>query len=236
MKILLLEDDAGQSAIYQALLERAGHTCTPFGTATSLLQSLRTGMTADLLVIDWMLPDMAGEEVLRVLRLDLKLSVPVVVLTVRDEESVVVRALEAGADDFVVKPAKPSEFLARLQALARRAGQNGPAAPTLVKDTFQSIQHGPYKFDLRARKVTVQGAPVELTTREYDLASYLFSQPGALHSRAALLDAVCGVSANVDTRTVDTHASRLRRRLHLDGRFGLRLAPVYGFGYRLEVQ
>lgn len=236
MKILLLEDDSGQAALYEALLERAGHTCTLFATARALLAALNSGLAADLLVIDWMLPDMTGEDVLRALRIDMQLAVPVVVLTVRDEESVVVSALEAGADDFVVKPAKPSEFLARLQALVRRAGQNGSTAKTLVKDKSDLILAGEFQFDLRARTVTVQGTQVDLTTREYDLAAYLFAHPSALHSRAALLDAVWGVSADVDTRTVDTHASRLRRRLHLDGRFGVKLAPVYGFGYRLEVQ
>lgn len=239
MRILLLEDDPGQAELYQALLVRAGHACALFATAQAFLAQVRSQLDADVLVIDWMLPDMVGEEVLRALRRDLRLTIPVVVLTVRDEESVVVRALEAGADDFVVKPAKPREFLARLQALARRAGQSSSeavAAPNQIKAPQQLLNVGAFQFDLLRRVVSAQGAQIDLTTKEYDLAAYLFAQPGALHSRATLLDAVWGVSADVETRTVDTHVSRLRRRLHLDGRFGVRLAPVYGFGYRLEVQ
>ena len=237
MRILLLEDDAGQAELYQALLERAGHACMRFATAKALLDGLRSGQAADLLVIDWMLPDMVGEDVLYALRKDLRMAIPVVVLTVRDEERVVVSALEAGADDFVVKPPKPGEFLARLNALARRKGHvlEAPVKGSATDKTpSQALVLGCFRFDLLARVITVKGIAVALTAREYDLAAHFFANPGALHSRAALLDAVWGVQADVDTRTVDTHVSRLRRRLHLDGRHGVRLVPVYGFGYRFE--
>jgi len=136
-----------------------------------------------------------------------------------------VAALAAGADDCVGWPLRADELLARIHALARRARLSH--SPT--------IRLGSYEFDLERRTVRIDGHPVALTQKEYDLAVHLFRHPGALIPRAELLQRIWGPAVGVNTRTVDTHASRVRRKLRLDSASaGWRLSPVYGTGYRLE--
>ena len=132
-------------------------------------------------------------------------------------------ALRLGADDYVVKPPKGLELLARIEALARRA-RIGRAVP---------LKAGRFEVDLARRAVLLDGREIVLTLKEFDLASHLFRNPGTLVTRAQLLEAVWSVGPQLDTRTVDTHASRVRRKLGLDGSRGWMLQSVYGYGYRL---
>jgi DNA-binding response OmpR family regulator len=136
----------------------------------------------------------------------------------------VVHALRLGADDFIVKPPKALELLARMDALTRRV-RNGRA---------MAIRIGPYEIDPERRSVSIDGRLIALTQKEFDLAVYLFQNVGRLLSRIKLLEEVWGVEADLDTRTVDTHVSRVRRKLLLDESTGWKLLPVYGFGYRLD--
>lgn len=225
MHIALLEDDADQLGLYQLFIEAGGHRCEGFLTAKAFAAALRR-TRYDLLVVDWRLPDSRGDHVIRMVRQDLASDVPIVVLTVDDSELNVVTALRGGADDYIVKPPKPMELLARIDALLRRARAAAGAVAHL----------GPYEIDQAARVIAVHGDPVELTQKEFDLAVHLFQNTGKLISRVKLLEQVWGIHADLDTRTVDTHVSRIRRKLAIEPRNGFRLTPVYGFGYRLERQ
>ena len=171
-----------------------------------------------------MLPDGTGAELLAWARRNLGWELPILVLTSRDDEATVVAALQAGADDYVVKPPKPGELLARVAALGRRVRSGG----------LPVLRLGVFEIDIQRQRLSLDGAPVALTQKEFDLSAYLFQNPGKLLSRDHLLNKIWGLNTEVDTRTVDTHVSRLRKKLKLDGSQGWKLVPVYGVGYRVE--
>lgn len=223
MHIALVEDDIEQQQLLCLWLSSGGHTCSAYGSVAGVLEALRLERF-DLLIIDWMLPDGTGESVLGWVRQNLGWDLPVIVVTAREEEAIVVSALRAGADDYVVKPPKPMELLARLQALARRAKVTG----------LPVLRMGSYEIDVSQHRMSVDHVPVSMTQKEFDLCVYLFQNPGKLMSRDHLLNKIWGLNADVDTRTVDTHISRLRKKLLLDGSKGWRLVPVYGYGYRFD--
>ena len=223
MHIAILEDERVQRELLELLLRQGRHSCKGFET----LAAFQTGLqreTFDLAMVDWMLPDGNGGEALRWVRKTLGWQLPCIVLTARDEEPLVVAALEAGADDYVVKPAKPLELLARMAALSRRARS----------DALPVLRAGDYEVDIVRQRLALAGRVVDLTQKEFDLAVCLFQHMGELLSRDFLLDKVWGVSSESDSRVVDTLVSRLRRKLQLDGSHGWRLASIYGFGYRFE--
>lgn len=223
MRIALLEDDADQAARVQLLLEGAGHAVQVFARGRPLLAKL-LHESYDLLVIDWELPDVSGYDVLRTVRGQQLTHTPVLFLTHRDSEHDIVQALEAGADDFLVKPPREREFLARVQALGRRPHM----------DSGEVIECAAYRIDTGRSTIARGGEPVELTRREYELALFLFRNLGKVVSRAHILESVWGRGGGVTTRTVDTHVSRLRSALGVSAASGVRLTPVYGYGYRLE--
>lgn len=223
MHLGVLEDDEDQQALIELWLGSAGHTSTVAGTVALMLERLKTEHF-DALLLDWMLPDGSGAEVLQWVRQNLGWNKAVVVLTARDDEATVVQALQAGADDFVVKPPKQAELLARLAAAARRASPGG----------LPVLRLGAYEVDIPRHTLSMDGTPVTLTQKEFDLAVYLFQSPAKLLSRDHLLNKVWGINADVDTRTVDTHVSRLRKKLCFDGTKGWKMSPVYGYGYRLD--
>lgn len=148
---------------------------------------------------------------------------PVIFITARQGESDIVAALEAGADDYLVKPVRQFELLARIGALARRA-----------QPETEVLEHDPYTFDTSNRQISVDGEPIKLTEKEYDLALFLFRNRGRVLSRQHLLTSVWGTSAELNTRTVDTHASRLRKKLKLSATEKWKLTSIYQHGYRLE--
>lgn len=223
MHIGLLEDDEDQRRLISLWLRAGGHTHREYGTIAEMTEGLKRE-SFDLLLLDWVLPDGNSEEVIHWVRRNLGWEVAVVVLTARDEESGVVQALQAGADDYVVKPPKQAELIARLSAAARRARPGG----------LPVLHLGVYEVDIQRHVLSMEGAPVSLTQKEFDLAVYLFQSPGKLLSRDHLLNKIWGLNTDVDTRTVDTHVSRLRKKLLLDGSRGWKMSPVYGYGYRLD--
>jgi DNA-binding response OmpR family regulator len=172
------------------------------------------------------LPESSGMEVLTWVRQSFLGRLPVIFITARDSEEYVVAALQAGADDYLVKPARRRELLARVQAVGRRAGAVQP----------QEVISGsePYVIDVGRRVVHLRGKAMELTSKEFDLAAYMFNNAGRLVTRAALLERVWGRSPNISTRTVDAHVSRIRKKLEIDEQNGWRLISVYQHGYRLE--
>lgn len=223
MLIALVEDDPDQAEVLGFWLSEAGHETVEFATGAALIDALGKRYF-DLYVVDWILPDMHGDEIIREIRMRIGWDTPVLVATVRNREEEIVAGLGAGADDYLSKPVKQLEFIARIEALARR-----------LKPRMQAVLHiGRYEFDTEQQRVRIDGSPVEFTQKEFDLAWYLFSNPGKLFSRNHLLDKIWGVSADVDTRTVDTHVSRLRRKLTLNEANGWKLESIYGYGYRME--
>jgi DNA-binding response OmpR family regulator len=221
----LLEDDADQAAVVAAWLEEAGFTVRIFRTAAEFRR--RQGVEAiDLLLLDWMLPDTPGIEVIGRIRASANHRLPVIFLTARGNEEDLVRGLASGGDDYVIKPAKQRELLARVNALLRRQAGNGE------KDG--QLELPPYCVDTERRRISINGRDIELTQREFDLAHFLFRRQGRIVGRDALLENVWNLSTAVSTRTVDTHVSRLRKKLDLNGENGWRLAAIYQHGYRLE--
>jgi DNA-binding response OmpR family regulator len=221
----LLEDDADQAAVVAEWLEESGYTVRQFRTASEFRR--RQGSEAiDLLLLDWMLPDVAGIEVIAWIRSSPNSKLPVIFLTARGAEEDLVRALASGGDDYVVKPAKKLELLARVNALLRRHTGDSESSGHIVLP--------PYLLDARRRRISIDGREIDLTQREFDLANFLFRRQGRIVGRDALLENVWNLSSAVSTRTVDTHVSRLRKKLDLNGEHGWRLAAIYQHGYRLE--
>ena len=225
MRIALLEDDVAVGTAMQHWLEAAGHDVHNFTSGKTIVREA-SRESFDLFMLDWHVPDLSGEEVLRWLREKQQSTVPVLFATSRDSEADIVAALQAGADDYMVKPVRRLELLARVDSLLRRARPK--------QSETEPITVGPYSIDLVDRVVTLRGTPVEMTDKEYDLTVFLFRNIGRLTSRGHISESVWGRSSDVQSRTVDTHVSRVRKKLELGPANGVRLTPVYNFGYRLE--
>jgi DNA-binding response OmpR family regulator len=223
MYAAVLEDDTDQRDLILLWLTQGAHQVRGFASGEEFTVALRRERF-ELLVIDWMLPDTSGEAVIRWVREHVGWEVPIIVLTARDDEETVLTALKAGADDYLIKPARPAEILARIQALSRRYKMG----------SMPLLHLGAYEIDRQRVRIAIDGMPVELTQKEFDLATYFFQNPGQLLSRDHLLNRIWGINTEVDTRTVDTHVSRLRKKLKLDGALGWKVMPVYGYGYRCE--
>lgn len=226
MRIALLEDDNELAQLFTLWLKAAGHSCMHFSAGQSFIKTVARD-SFDLLLLDWMLPDLNGDEILKWVRKNIDWHIPVIFVTVRDEEKDIVYALENGADDYLVKPVKSLELLARITAVARRAKQASAEKETL--------QVGEFRINSDDRNIFRNGEPIKLTNKEFDLAAFLFSNSGRLLSRDHILDSVWGHGPGLNTRTVDTHASRLRTKLGLSGEHGPALKAVYHYGYRLEI-
>lgn len=224
MRIALLEDDADQAELLKTWLEEDGHRIHCYATLGKFIDAVARE-SFDAFLLDWLLPDGSGLDALKRLREDRQDDTPVIFVTQMDEEAQIVEALGAGADDYIIKPARKGELLARLHAVTRRLA--GPDA--------HLIELGSYVIDAQHRSATIDGARVELTAREVDLAAFLLRNPGKLLSRQHILENVWNLrNPDINTRTVDTHLSRLRRKLQLDGSFGWKLVGIYQYGYRLE--
>ncbi len=225
MRIALLEDDTDQAALLVHWLTEAGHQCTHYTESKPFIRSLSRD-SFDLLILDWMIPEMSGLEVLKWVRSNLEWPVLVLFITQKEDEEHVVAALEAGADDYMTKPVKQLEMAARVNALARRAG--------MLDDEQAVMEFEPYRIDVSSHTVTVAGEPIKLTQKEYELIVFLFKNIGRVVSRSHLLESVWGTNPDINTRTIDTHMSRIRSKLGIAPEKGWRLSSIYQHGYRLE--
>jgi len=224
MRIAVLDDDTLQLEVIREAVSAMDHDCHTFTDGRGMLRSLRRE-SYDLLILDWQLPDISGLEVLRWVRENLEGQVPVLFVTNRQTETDVVEGLRAGADDFMVKPIRMNELAARINALLRRAYRRHGTGDFVI-DRF--------RFEAASVRIFDGEVLVALKQREFDLALFLFQNLGRLLSRKHLLEAVWGVDAELSSRSLDTHVSRLRSKLRLTPDRGYRLASIYSVGYRLE--
>ena len=225
MKIAVLDHDRSQADLICQVLTAAGHQCQSFSEARDLLAQLRKD-NADMLVFDWQVADMAPVEFLRRAKEKMAAPAPALFLTNSSAEDDIVAGLEAGADDYLIKPVRRSELSARVQALLRRAYPNQHGAEQLV--------FGPYVFETRPGRLLMDGSVIDVTHKEFYLALLFFRNIGRPLSRAYIHESVWVRETAVPSRTMDTHVSRVRNKLQLKPENGFRLVPVYSYGYRLE--
>ena len=224
MRIAALDDDALQLQLLDQVVTEAGHSCHTFLKGAALQQALRRE-SFDLLLVDWELPDIQGTEIVRWVREQVSKELPIIFITHRSEEADIVEGLNCGADDFMIKPIRAGELRARISSLLRRAY---PLAAQSV------LTFGPYRFLTATNGIEMDGKPVEVTHREYTLALTLFQNQGRLLSRDHLREVVWGQNAEVQSRSLDTHVSRLRNLLNLRAGQPYAISAVYGYGYRLD--
>ncbi len=217
-RVLVVDDERALRRLLRLYLQKEGYAVLEAGDGLEALSLLRRG-GIDLALVDVMLPELDGFEVVRRIRTDSAL--PVILITARGEEAQRIAGLELGADDYVVKPFSAPEVVARVRAQLRRArGHFGAPEP---------LRLGRVELDEEARRVTVDGREVALTRREFDLLAALLRDPDRAHTRDALLEQVWG-STYLQPKTVDVHIAGLRRKLG----DALAISSLRGVGYRLE--
>lgn len=216
MRLLIAEDDEFVADALSGVLTRQGHHVECVARGSSVLLKHHD---FDLVLLDLGLLDTGGHETLRQLRM--VSSIPVIVVTAHSDERSTVRALRLGADDYLVKPVRINELLARLDAVSRRHRE--PQAPAIVRCRTVSI-------DLSARTVHDGAAPIALTTKEFDLLAVLARRAGAAVSRQQILDEVWGDAFVAASRSFDVHLTQLRAKLP----DASRITTIRGYGYRLE--
>lgn len=224
LRISILEDDPDQLALLKRWLAEDGHDVHGYLAGREAMK--HAGRESfDLFILDWQVPDVSGADVLMWLRTNVSRTVPVLFVTVRDSEQDIVFALENGADDYMVKPARRQEMLARVHALLRRA---------YPREEEKLLSFPPFDIDIARGEIRRNGEKIDLTPKEFELTVVLFRNVGRLLSRGHLQEAVWGRSGDLVTRTVDTHVSQVRKKLDLRVETGYRVVPIYNYGYRLE--
>lgn len=226
VRILIAEDDPSLARALTDVLRHHGHACWQVARGDDALRQHRD---ADLLLLDLQLLDTDGFSVLQ--RLRTVSTVPVVVVTARGDERSTVRALHLGADDYLVKPVRMNELVARVQAVARRRPPADPGEPPGAHGgVVRAGDDGDVVVDLEARSVQVAGRPVALTAKEFDLLAVLARRPGEAVRRQQVLDELWGDAFVGTSRSLDVHLASLRSKL---GRPDL-ITTIRGFGYRLR--
>jgi len=224
-RVALLEDDAVLAEMMKTWLEESGYLCHLFTDGEQLTKNANNE-SFDLMILDWEVPKMSGIEAVKHIRATFDWPIPIIFTTNRDSELDIVTALEAGADDYLIKPVRKAEFFARLNAVLRRA--------TVSQDSPKKCIFPPYEMLSSTNEVSINGKSVQLTSKEFELALYLFKNRGRVLSRGYILEQVWGQRADLNTRTVDTHISILRQKLTIRPQNGWRLNTIYRHGYRLE--
>jgi two-component system phosphate regulon response regulator PhoB len=224
--VLIVEDEPPLVELLSYNLEKAGFQAQIARDGDEALLAVEE-RRPDLVLLDWMLPYVSGIEICRRLRRNPETrDLPIILLTARGEEDDRIRGLEAGADDYVVKPFSPSELVARVRAVLRRT------RPAFDQDL---LTYGDIAMDLTTHRVSRADAPVELGPTEFSLLRFLMEHPGRVFSREQLLDSVWGHDAYIEPRTVDVHIRRLRKAMNLPGTDDL-IRTVRSAGYALDLK
>jgi two-component system phosphate regulon response regulator PhoB len=222
--ILVVEDEPEIRALVTRALSKAGFNTIDAGNthqAHNIIDSIRP----DLIVLDWMLPGQSGFDFLRQLKSDpVYRDLPVILLTARSDESDRVDGLNAGVDDYIVKPFSSSELVARVRAVLRRT------APSIATATVETAD---IRLDSESRRVTVLGRAVPLGPTEFRLLYFLMTHPERVYSRSQLIQLVWGDNVYIEDRTVDVHVRRLRKALEATGHDRL-IQTIRGSGYRFS--
>ena len=223
LKILLVEDEGIIAADMESMLEKMGYevleTAMDYEEAIERLEE----ETPDLILLDVMLPGLSGVEVCKLIRE--KSMVPIVMLSARSDKQDVVEGLEAGADDYMVKPFDPSELVARMKVRLRRT----------TADISTDLKIGNIKIDQIEHSIIRDGEVIALTRLEFDLLVALAKEPGRVFSREALLSEVWGYRPATDTRLVNVHIQRLRAKVEVDSENPSIILTVRGVGYKAGV-
>lgn len=234
LSVLVVEDDPGIRDVLQLHLRHAGWEVTAIADGSEALRWFEThGPTVGLVILDLMLPGLDGRGLCRRIRAGIggNPDVPIIMLTALDDGRDRLEGFALGADDYVLKPFLPDELVARAKAILRRfgrpPGESGEAQPP------DRLQIGRLTVDRDQVQALVDGSPIPLRPREFDLLVALATRPGVVYSRERLLEQVWGGEPASDSRTVDMHVSRLRERLEAAGA-EIRIEAVRGVGYRLQ--
>jgi DNA-binding response OmpR family regulator len=227
--ILIVEDDSAIAAFVVTTLEREGYAVAWVRTGEESLRHVRDH-TPDLILLDLMLPgDTDGLQVCRTVRQGERY-IPIIMVTAKDEDVDKVVGLELGANDYITKPFNTRELLARVRAVLRLAGSGGETR------RHERLHAGPLAIDLAGRNVRIEDHPISLTPKEFDLLVVLVRSPGRVFGRETLLQQVWGYDYLGDSRTVDVHVQRLRRKLEPDPRNPRYLLTVHGIGYKFAIE
>ncbi|HET8561670.1 MAG TPA: response regulator transcription factor [Marmoricola sp.] len=223
-RVLVVEDEQSYRDPLAYLLRREGFEVSEAATGPEALAEFeRSG--ADIVLLDVMLPGLPGTEVCR--RIRATSSVPVIMVSAKDEEVDKVVGLELGADDYVTKPYSSRELVARIRAVLRRGQPEGDGEPA-------ALAAGPVQMDVDRHRVTVSGAEVQLPLKEFELLEMLLRNSGRVLTRQQLIDRVWGADYVGDTKTLDVHVKRLRAKIEADPSQPVLLTTVRGLGYKLE--
>lgn len=226
-KILVVEDDPNLLETLRYNLQKEGYQIVLAVDGQQALETARREKP-DLVILDLMLPELSGLEVCRILRKEM--TVPILMLTARTEEMDKILGLEIGADDYVTKPFSMRELIARIHALFRRSAiqESADAGEKGV------IRFGNIEIDASRHRIELDGEPLELTPKEYDLLVFLARNKGFVFNREQLLEKVWGYDYAGDTRTVDVHIRWLRQKIEADPHHPRFLITIRGTGYKLE--
>jgi DNA-binding response OmpR family regulator len=224
-KVLVVDDEPAIADVVARYLQRAGYDTTVAATGQDALGRAEE-VHPDVVVLDLMLPDIDGLEVMRRLRRDARRRGAIILLTARGEESDRIVGLRLGADDYVVKPFSPAELVARVDAVLRRV------EPVLERE--QPLSFDALQIDPAGRRVELDGQPVELTQREFELLLFLARHPGQAFTRDQLMERVWQYTFYIDTSTVTVHIRRLRAKLEPDPTRPQFIETVWGVGYRFS--
>jgi DNA-binding response OmpR family regulator len=226
--ILVVDDEPSVVEVVSLYLQREGYHVRSAGTGTEALIAIQTAVPA-LVILDIMLPSIDGLTLIKRMRENPALDVPVIMLTARSQETDRIYGLELGADDYVTKPFSPAELVSRVKAVLRRTqGKNRNGEPE------SPIQYDGLRIDPATRQVTVRGQAVELTATEFNLLWFMASHPRQVFNRAQLLESVWGFSDYVDPSTVTVHIRRLREKIEADPSKPMCLHTMWGVGYKFE--
>jgi DNA-binding response OmpR family regulator len=223
--ILVVDDEPRIAALARDYLEHAGFAVITASTGRAALEAVRR-QRPDLVVLDLGLPELDGLDVTREIRRDS--SLPIVMLTARDDELDKLLGLELGADDYLTKPFSPRELVARVKAVLRRVDRQGPGGG----GGQDIIRAGDLVMDPPRMRVELGERQIDLTPTEFQLLATLAAQPGRIFTRSQLLDALHGVAFESYERAIDTHIKNIRRKLEPDPRVPRFVLTVYGVGYR----